>query len=149
MNLNDVLIPTRVAYSGMTIGEVFEECIAKGVQAIPFQNAEGVIIGRISMRHVFRLAYLSTDVLNAAHLLGDQLNHLDMSEVNVRELFNQPAERYLIDNIPTLTPRSPLIKAIAIMEKYNTSYIFVFDGEYKGIVTRFGIARILLKHPEE
>jgi predicted transcriptional regulator len=146
MQLRDVLIQTKIAHSGMTVGEVFDECIRAGVQGIPYQDDSGKILGRISMRHVLREVCVPRDVLHAAHMLGDEIAHLNMPEVDVRELLGQPAEKYLIDNIPTLTPGSPLVKAIAIMEKYNSSYLFVFDDGYKGAVSRYGIARMILQH---
>jgi hypothetical protein len=35
---------------------------------------------------------------------------------------------------------------MAIMEKYNTGYVFLIDaGIYEGIVTRMGIAKLMLK----
>jgi CBS domain-containing protein len=138
-----------MAHPGMSVGEVFEECISKRVQGIPFRNDQGLITGRISIRHVFRETCVPKDVIEAAHMLGDQIAHLNLHEVKARQLLSQPAERFLIDNIPTLTPNSPLVKAIAIMEKFNSSYLFVFDDEYRGAVTRFSIARMLLEHGEE
>ena len=41
----------------------------------------------------------------------------------------------------SISSDAPLIKALSIMEKTDTSYIFVMDGEdYRGVVTIQGIA---------
>jgi len=41
------------------------------------------------------------------------------------------------------------LKAIALMERYDTTYLFIVDdGEYKGVVNVLGIARRMLDMQE-
>lgn len=149
MILREILVPTQVAHPGMKVVEAFRECIDNNVQGIPFQDANGVITGRISVRHIFRIACIQEDVVKGAHLLGDRIMHLDMPSIERCRILDQPVEKFLLDNIPTLTSSSPEVKAVAIMEKYNSSYLFVLDdGEYQGVVTRLGIVRLLLKNQD-
>jgi len=147
MILQEVLIPTIMAHPGMMIGEVFQECIAKRVQGIPFQNRDGVITGRISIRHVFREACVTKDMIDGAHLMGDHIDHLELQDMETCKILGQPVELYLLDSIPAISSNASVRKAVAIMEQFNSSYAFVIDdGDYKGAATRFGIASLLLKH---
>jgi CBS domain-containing protein len=148
MILQEILIPTCVARPGMKVIDVFRECVAKGVHGIPFCNENDEITGRVSIRHVFREVCVPKDVVSGAHMLGDQIGHLDLPDIEKCQMLGLPAEQFVLDNIPSLTPNSPAIKAIAIMEKYNSSYLFVIDDEYRGVVTRFGITSLLIKHWE-
>jgi CBS domain-containing protein len=146
MILQEILIPTRMARPGMQVIDVFKECVAKGVHGIPFCDHNDKITGRISIRHVFREVCVPQDVVSGAHMLGDQIGHLDLPDIEKCQILGLPVERFVLDNIPSLTPNSPAVKAIAIMEKYGSSYLFVIDDEYRGVVTRFGITSLLIKH---
>jgi len=78
--------------------------------------------------------------------MGDQTNKLDMSEQRILKRLARPVETYLLENIPCVSPASSLIKALAIMEAYNTHYIFLIEDEkYMGVVTRMVIANRLLE----
>jgi CBS domain-containing protein len=137
-----------MAHPGMQVIDVFKECVAKGVHGIPFCDESGVITGRITIRQVFRELCVPKDVVSGAHMLGDQIDHLDLPDIEKCQMLGQPVERFVQDSIPSLTLNSPVVKAIAIMEKFDSSYLFVIDGEYRGVVTRFGITRTLIKHWE-
>jgi predicted transcriptional regulator len=149
MILREVMILTDVAHAGMTVGEVFQECVSKGVAGVPYRDEQGVIIGRISMRHVFREKCVPRDMVEGAHLLGDDISHLELQDIEKCHILGQPVEPFLLTTIPTLNSSSPVIKAVAIMEQYNSSYLFIIDdGIYQGTVTRAGIASLLVKHWE-
>ena len=52
-----------------------------------------------------------------------------------------PIEHYVQELRNTLSSNAPLIKVLALMEKNDTSYIFVVDdGFYRGVITIQGIA---------
>ncbi len=149
MILREVMITTLVAHAGMTVGEVFQECVAKGVAGLPYRDENGAIIGRISMRHVFREECVPGDMVDGAHLLGNSFTHLDLQDIEKCQILSQPVEPYLLKTIPSLSSGSPVVKAVAIMERYNSSYLFIIDdGAYQGTVTRAGIASLLVKHWE-
>jgi CBS domain-containing protein len=43
--------------------------------------------------------------------------------------------------MPTVSPRSSVVKALALMEQHNSSYVFLIEDEtYLGLVTRMVIA---------
>lgn len=147
MNLLEMLIPTRVARSGMTIEEVIQECIEHDVPGIPYVDDSGTIVGRVSLRHIFKMTSLPRDLVKGAHLLGDDIEHLKIKEVHVRELFAMTVDDFILRSYPHTSSTSPVVKALSIMEQYNSSYIFVMDKDrYLGIFTRLGAARLMMSH---
>lgn len=146
MRLLDIIVPTGVARAGMTVRAVFEECVKHNVPGIPYCDHDGQVIGRVSIRHTLKQTCIPRYMVNAAHLLGDSLMHLSIPEVLAREILDMPVDPFLLENIASVTPESPVVKALAIMEQYNSGYIFLIDrGVYKGIVTRMGIAALMLQ----
>jgi CBS domain-containing protein len=146
MILKEVLIPTLMARPGTKVADVLQECVEKRVPGIPYCDEQGEITGRISIRHIFCHACVPPDVVSGAHMLGDQITHLDLPAIEKCRILDQPVEKYLLEKRPCLTSNSPAVKAVALMEKFQVSYVFVVDEEYRGIVTQLGIAALLLKH---
>lgn len=146
MRLIDIIVPTRVVRPGMTIEEAFEECAARNVPGLPYCDAQGQVVGRVSIRNTLKLTCIPKYMVKAAHLLGDQLEHVRIPELQARQVLEMPVEPFVMENIATVTSESPVVKALAIMEQYNSGYIFLIDdGVYKGIVTRMGIAALMLR----
>ena len=89
-------------------------------------------------------------MVDAAHLLGDAIGHATLSSAHVRALLDLAVEPFILENTACVSPDSPVEKALAIMEQTNTGYVFLLEGDnYMGVVTRMGIARLMLKHQEE
>ena len=146
VSLLDIAVTTGIAKAGMTIGQVFKECVLHNVPGIPYCDENNKVIGRISIRHTLKVSSTPGYMVGAAHLLGDDIWHLSTSKIEARSLLDMPAEEFVLENIATVSSVSPIVKAMAIMEKYNTGYVFLIDaGVYKGIVTRMGIAKLMLK----
>lgn len=146
VSLLDIAVSTGVAKAGMTIGHVFTECVMHNVPGIPYCDENNKVIGRISIRHTLKVSSTPGYMVGAAHLLGDDIWHLSTSKIEARKLLDMPAEKFVLENIAIVTAASPIVKAMAIMEKYNTGYVFLIDeGVYEGIVTRMGIAKLMLK----
>ncbi len=136
---------TGVMRSGMSVRDFFEEAVRCNVPGLPFVDEHNSIVGRISVRHVFKNIAVPSSYLRLVDAIGDQTDRLDMSERRILESLALPVETQLLQNIPSVSPASSLIKALAIMEAYNTHYIFLIDdGAYMGIVTRMVIANRLL-----
>lgn len=144
--LKEVIFETRVARAGMTVGEVFEECVAHRVPGIPFCNESNEIVGRVSVRHTLKVTCIPEFMVKGAHLLGDAIEAVRIPDVLAREVLQMPAERFVLEPLAIVTSAAPVVKALAMMEQFNSSYAFVIDdGEYKGICTRMSIARLMLK----
>jgi hypothetical protein len=145
MKLKYLSIPTKVARPGMTVGEVMRECVEKDVPGIPYVDAEGQISGRFSVRHMFLLCCIPKDILHGAHLLGDDIEDLDFPHIKAGELMARNVDDFIFPDAIRLSPNFQAIKALAIMEQYNTEYLFVTEGDdYQGVVTRLSIAKAIL-----
>ena len=120
------------------------------VPGLPFVDEQDRIVGRVSVRDVYKHIAVPDSILRLADAMGDLTDRLDLSERRVLKAFAMPVENFVLENIPTVSPKSALVKALAIMEAYNTHYIFLIeDGEYKGVVTRMVIANRMLECLEE
>jgi CBS domain-containing protein len=150
MKLEHLSVATGTMHKGMTLREFFEECVRCNVAGLPYVDDQGSVVGRISIRDVYKHMAIPDHLIQVAHVLGDQTDKIDLPEMKVMETMAEPVENYLLENIPSVSPRSSIVKALAIMEMFNTSYIFLIDDEgYKGIVTRMVIARRMLSCVQE
>lgn len=145
--LSEIIIPTGVARPGVTVGEVFEECVARNVSGIPFCDDQGKVIGRVSIRHTMKMTCIPDYMVKGAHLLGDRIGAVRMPGDLAREVLKLPVDPFVIERVTIVTPAAMLIKAMAMMEQNNTEYAFVLDEDdvYLGVVTRMGIAALMLK----
>jgi predicted transcriptional regulator len=118
------------------------------VPGLPYVDEHDHIIGRISIRDVYKCIAVPDNILRIADAMGDgdQMGNLDMPEMKALEVMATPVENYLLEKIPTVSPSSTVVKALALMEVHNSSYIFLIeDGQYKGVVTRMIIAKRMLE----
>ena len=150
MRVERLAVMTKVMRKGMTLREFLKEAVRTNVPGLPFVDDDNRIIGRMSVRHVFKLIAVPSSILRLADAMGDQTDKLDLSERRVLDALESPVEDFMLDNIPSVTPSSAIVKALAIMEAYNTHYIFLIeDGQYMGVVTRMVIANRMLDWLEE
>ncbi|MEA3410000.1 MAG: CBS domain-containing protein [Pseudomonadota bacterium] len=144
MQLKDVVIHTNVIAAGMTVKDIFDECIRVQVQALPFCDSAGAIKGRVTLKNIMKVSCLPEYMVELAPVLGAQLSCVQDAEAKVQEVLNNPVEPYIQSPHVSISSESPTIKALAIMEKNDTSYVFIVDdGTYRGIVTIQGIARTM------
>ena len=150
MKLEHLSIATGVMHKGMTLRNFLEECVRCNVPGLPYVDARNKVVGRISIRDVYKHMAIPDHLVRVAHMLGDQTDTLDMPEMKVLEILTLPVETFLLENIPSVSPESSIVKALAIMEMFNTSYIFLIENdEYKGLVTRMVIAHRMLQCVQE
>lgn len=150
MIVEDIIIPTRVARAGWTVRDVIRECVASGVRAIPYCDADGPVAGLCSVKNIAKHALIPEYMVDAANVLGDEFLVLEEAHERASRILGQPIEPFLYDAFWCVGSKAPLMKAIAIIEKNRADYAFVIDdGRYKGVVTVLGIARqILALQPE-
>ena len=80
-------------------------------------------------------------MVDLASLLGPQLSRVDSAEAKAREILRNPVEPYVQALPETIESSAALIKALAVMEKNDTSFIFVVDqGQYRDVITIQAIA---------
>ncbi len=141
---------TGVMRKGMTLKDFFQEAARCNVPGLPFVDENGRIVGRVSVRDVYKHIAVPDHIVGLADAMGDQTDRLDLSDRRVLEAFALPVENYVLENIPTVSPYSTIVKALAIMEAHNTHYIFLIENkEYEGVVTRMVIANRMLEALED
>ncbi len=150
MRVERLAVMTEVMRKGTTLREFFQEVARTNVPGLPYVDDHDRIIGRISVRHVFKLIAVPNSILRLADAMGDQTDKLDLSERRVLKALASPVEDFMLDSIPSVSPTSAIVKALAIMEAYNTHYIFLIEeGQYMGVVTRMVIANRMLDWLDE
>ncbi len=146
MDIEKVLIPTIVIRPGMYVRDLFTECGKLHVHALPYCNEKGIISGTVTLKNVMRFSCLPEHMVELANLLGNQMSCVENAEEKAREIICNPVEPYVRKLGKTIPSTEPLIKALALMEKNKSSYIFIVDdGEYKGQITIQGIAQVMSK----
>ena len=144
MNVKQVLIPTLVATSGMTARQFFEECARVGAPGLPFCGPGGDIRGRVTVKNILMRSCLPDFMVELAMVLGEELSHMQDMATETTQLLDNPVDEYVQEPHVSLTSDSPAVKALALMGKHDTSYIFVVDnGAYQGVVTIQGLAGTL------
>lgn len=145
MQLTNLIIPTGVARPGMTVAQVFQECVRADVPGIPFQDADGKITGKASLRHVLKVNCIPDFMVQHSHLLGDKLGHLHIREEHAREVLTLTIDSFILPDMAVAGSATPVAKALAIMEDLDTTYLFVIDqGVYRGMISIMCIGRALL-----
>jgi CBS domain-containing protein len=145
MELTNLIIPTGTARPGMSVLEVFRECVRADVPGIPFQEMDGSITGKASIRHVLKETFIPDFMVKHAHLLGDKIHHLDIKESQLSDVLPLEIDPFILTEIAVVNSSTPIAKALATMEDLDTTYLFVIDdGVYKGIVSIMAIARTML-----
>jgi len=142
MTVESVMIPTGTAHPSMTVRDLFDLCGRDHVQALPFIDASGQIAGRVTLKNILRVSCLPEYMVEMAPLLNSKLSCVENAEEKAREIICNLIEPY-VQTPPqqSISSSAPLIKALAMMEKNDTSYIFVVeDGVFRGVVTIQGIA---------
>ena len=149
MELMNSIIKTRVARSGMTLVEALKECVDMGVPGIPYVDSNDRIIGRFSMRHAFLHLFIPDDMVQGAHLLSNTPVHIDIPKLAADKALDLPVDEMILPSSVHLNPTSPTLKALALMERLKTDYLFLTeDNYYHGVVTRLGIVKLILETRE-
>jgi len=146
MKLANILTPTRVATPGMLVRDVFAECVRAQVPAIPYRDASGELVGRISIRNTLKCGCLPDFMIEMANVLGNDMTCVGEPDGKARELLCHAVDDYVLPKLFTLNIDATVFRALAIMEKHDSSYVFMTDGgDYKGVVTSLGIARRMVE----
>ena len=144
MKLKQILIPTRVANAGMLVREVFMECGRANIPALPFCTKSGRIAGRVTLKNIMKLSCLPDYIVESARILGEEMFCMEDVEAKAKRLLDTTVDAYVQEPALSLGSDAPIIKALALMEQNDTSYLFVVDGgEYRGAVTIQCLAKLL------
>jgi CBS domain-containing protein len=136
MKLKQILIPTRVAKASMMVREIFMECGRANIPALPFCTKSGRIAGRVTLKNILKISCLPDYMIESARILGEEMSCMEDVEAKAKRLLDTPVEPYVQEPTLSLSSDAPVIKALALMEQNDTSYLFVVDdGQYQGVVT--------------
>jgi CBS domain-containing protein len=150
LHFKDLILPTGVARSGMSVRQAFEECVYHDVSGIPFCNKRNQIVGRVSLRHTLKETCIPDHVVKGAHLLGNLIKGLQIPESTIRKILDMPVDGFVIPPVAIVDSTAPLVKFLSLMEQGNTHDVFVVDdGIYCGIITRMACAKIMLSVPDD
>lgn len=144
MNVKQVMVSSRVANSGMTVRELFEECSRANLPGLPFCDDRGQITGRVTLKNILKRSCLPEYMVELAHVLGERFSHMEDMCADIVHLLDKPVAPYVQEPHLSLGSDSTAVKALALMEQSDTSYIFVVDqGHYLGTVTIHSLASTL------
>ncbi len=144
MNVKQAMISSRVADNGMTVRELFEECARANLPGLPFCDDQGRIVGRVTLKNVLKRSCLPEYMVELAHVLGERFSHMEDMTVDIIHLLDKPVAPYVQEPHLSLESDSTAVKALAMMEQSDTSYILVVDqGHYLGTVTIHSLASTL------
>lgn len=147
MKLDDLIVPTAVAAPGMTVETLFRECATKQVPGIPFRDASGRIRGKASIRHVLKMNCIPDYLVTHAALLGDTLTSLRMPPEMARHMLQLEVEPFVLPDLAMVGRDAPVAKALAVMERHDTTYLFVIDGDqYHGCISIMGIGEAIIRY---
>ena len=134
----------------MKVKEIFEACSEANAPGIPFCDDNGHICGRVTLKNILLRSCLPEFIVEMAMVLGEQLSHMQDMGTETRQLLGNPVDDYVQEPHISLTSDSPAIKALAMMERNDTSYIFVVDeGRYLGVITIQSLAKALLNFEKQ
>ena len=147
MELKNVITPTGVARTGMTVREGFRESLRCAVPGIPYVDESGKVVGRFSIRETLRRACIPDVMVRYADLLGDAPGCLVVSAEHAPKLLDLPLLPFVKYEVARITPNCALATAVALMERHTTNYLFVIDHQdhYIGVVTIWAIAARMLE----
>jgi CBS-domain-containing membrane protein len=141
VDVKSVMIETETAHPGMLVRDFFKACAAAQVQALPYVDEAGQISGRVTLKNVLRLSCLPSYMVEMAPMLSSRMSCVENAEDKAREIICCPIGPFVQDPHRAISSDAPLIKALAMMETEDTSYIFVIDQDrYRGVITVQGIA---------
>jgi len=147
MDLKSVTVPTGVARAGMTVRQVFEECTQVNTPGLPFCDDQGLVCGRVTLKYILKRHYLPEHLVEMARVLGEQISDVQEMETLAKQLLDHRIDSYIQRPHASLASASSIIKALALMEKLDTSYLFVIDeGQYMGVVTLQDLSKTILRY---
>jgi hypothetical protein len=120
MELLKLKVPTAVAEPGMSVRELFAECVKADVPGLPFRDSTGKIVAKASIRHVLKENCIPEFMVRHARLLGDHIDTLRLPEIKARRMLELQVDASILADMAVITPASPVAKALAVMEAHET-----------------------------
>jgi CBS domain-containing protein len=146
MKIENIMMPTKTATHNMSVREFINECTRANTPGLPFTTPSGRIDGRVTLKNIFKLSCLPEYIVESARILGDQLSCMEDIEAKAKQMMDNPVEDFTQGPHISISSNAATVKALAMMELNDTSYIFVVDdGQYRGVVTIQCLAKMLAR----
>jgi predicted transcriptional regulator len=147
MKLKTITVHTRVVKAGMTVREVFEACTRANTPGLPVCDDHDRVTGRVTLKHILKRFCLPDYLVEMAPILGEQISHVQDMDTFAQQLLECRIDAYIQHPHASITSASSAVKALALMEKIDSSYLFVIDeGRYQGVVTIQSLIEIILNN---
>ena len=150
VNISDIITPTPTVQSGDSVKHFFELCMDANAPALPFRDRNGLIQGYVSLKRVMGKDCLPNYLVELAGILHNEMNCTTQALEKIHTLFQKPVDDYVELPFHYVGSNTILIRAVALMEQYMSSFLFVADGpdpqhcDYRGVITRLSVARKML-----
>ena len=95
MDLKSITVPTGVARAGMTVRQVFEECIRAHTPGLPFCDDRGLVTGRVTLKYILKRQYLPEHLVEMARVLGEHVSDVEDMELLAKQLFENRIDSYI------------------------------------------------------
>ena len=151
MKLENIIIAAKPAHAGMCVGEMFDRCLKYQVPSLPYVDDEGHITGSLTIKNCLKRSCLPEHMVEMAFVLSPKLSCLKNAEEKAKQVLTQPVDHYLMKAPKAISIDSPVMKALAMMEKTGTSHLFVVDENkvYMGVVSIQSIASRMIELRDE
>ncbi|MGB5440325.1 MAG: hypothetical protein WBN90_11835, partial [Gammaproteobacteria bacterium] len=83
MKLERLATMTGFMLHVMTVRDFFQEAVRCNVPGLPYVDDQDQIVGRISIRDVYKRIAVPDNLLSLADAMGDQTDKLDLPEIKV------------------------------------------------------------------
>ena len=95
----------------------------------------------MTLKYIANRSIVPEYLAQLALVVGDRFSTFEEMERRLPDVFGHRVEDYVQEPHAYIPSDTQLMKALAIMEHYDTSYLFVIDeGAYRGTITIQGIA---------
>ena len=148
--IENVIQSTPTIYLGETLQLFFERCVESRVPALPCMDNSGCIIGFVSLKKVMGQDCLPNYLVELAGILHNDMHCTHQVMDKIHTLLGKNVDAYVSKPIHFVDSKTILIRAVALMEEYDSDYLFVADDartpecDYKGLVTRLSVAEKML-----
>ncbi|MFT7558051.1 MAG: acetoin utilization protein AcuB [Planctomycetota bacterium] len=144
MIIRDIMNPTVISVSvGATYNEVARLLHDKGLAGVPVLDSDGVLVGVISEKDLFRVLYPYYD---SYYTNPEDYTDFKHRDEKILELKDNPVTKFMSKDVITTTPDAYAMKVGGIMLAKGIHCIPVIeDGGLVGIVNRMDIYRNILK----
>ena len=146
MKVKDVMTKDVTTVKASTgIRQIYEILCEKGRGVVPVVDAENKLLGMVTKTELLDVMIPDYFDMVTDFLFIDDFGALEEKLESLPSLELFLAEDLMVRNVVTISPEASLVKAPALMNKYNIKRLPVVDKEKKlvGIITKADVCEAL------